>query len=75
MSKTIYDVVVMCDHYHQAIAYDRVSSETKAAKQAVELAKKYPGNQVFVEFWNGQTTGYLNQDGNHDVTGKAWEVV
>lgn len=74
MSKVIYDVVVMCEHYHQAIAYDRVNSETKAAKQAIKFVEQYPGNQVYVEFFNGQTTGYLNQDGNHDVTGRAWEV-
>lgn len=43
-------------------------SKSDAIETALELAKDYPDHQVFVGF-NG---GYLNQDGNHNVVGKAW---
>lgn len=58
------------------IAGETVRGAKKAAKTAREYAKKYPKPkyQVFVSWHrssDGQT-GYLNPDGNHAITGKAW---
>jgi len=49
--------------------------EELTEKEAVALAEKHADKgHVFVRFYrqsDGQV-GYLNPDGNHDITGKAW---
>lgn len=46
----------------------------EAQQIAAQKAAQYPRRKVFVEFfrrYDGQK-GYLNPDGNHSITGKAW---
>lgn len=44
--------------------------------QAISIAKEQAaqGNQVFVTWFrkNDSQQGYLNSDGNHEITGTAW---
>ena len=49
-------------------------SKKEAIKLANESIVKYPDDEIHVEFYrssDGQH-GYLNQGGNHEITGKAW---
>lgn len=69
-----YDVNVQDDG--MTIAGESGLSKKQAENKAVELAAEYPNCLVFVEWFrksDGQH-GYLNQDGNHAITGEAWEA-
>ena len=49
-------------------------SKKEAEKFAREEARKNPDQNVFVSWFrssDGQK-GYLNSDGNYEITGKAW---
>ena len=49
-------------------------SKKEAEEMARTWAKENPNNQVFISWArksDGQK-GYLNPDGNHAITGKAW---
>ena len=49
-------------------------SKAEAIRTAKNEAKSDTDNQVFVNWYrksDGQT-GYLNSDGDHAITGKAW---
>lgn len=65
-----YDVKVGHDGEF-GIYFQQTLAEAK--RIATIEAKKHPG-EVFVEWFrrsDGQK-GYLNSDGNHAITGKAW---
>lgn len=49
-------------------------SKREAMKIARDEAKKNPGQKVFVTWFRSsdRQVGYLNSDGNHDITGEAW---
>ncbi|GAE10035.1 hypothetical protein [Paenibacillus sp. JCM 10914] len=56
------------------IAEKSCTGEEFAVITAEEFAKKYADANVYIRFYHkskGQV-GYLNQDGNHDITGKPW---
>jgi hypothetical protein len=49
-------------------------SKKEAEEMARTWAKENPNNQVFIS-WSRKSDGqkgYLNPDGNHAITGKAW---
>jgi hypothetical protein len=49
-------------------------NKSAAIASAKKYAEQYPKKQVFISWFrksDGQR-GYLNPDGNHDITGKAW---
>ena len=49
-------------------------SKDEAVAAATKAALEYPSQEVFVS-WSRASDGqrgYLNQDGNHSVTGQAW---
>lgn len=67
-----YDIVVIDKNGEEENSGSGLS-KTEAVKKARELAL-LTDIQVFVTWHraaDGQT-GYLNSDGNHDITGKAW---
>ena len=71
-----YSVEVREYALSNVITWETVRGAKKAMKTAREYARKYPRPQyqVFVSWHrssDGQT-GYLNNDGNHAITGKAW---
>lgn len=58
-----------------ATVYEGIDlSKRDAIKTAKEVAAEHPEDNVFVTWGrasDGQQ-GYLNRDGNHEITGKRW---
>lgn len=49
-------------------------NEINAIKEAKKAVEKYPEDQIFVHWFradDGQA-GFLNRNGHHEITGKAW---
>ena len=56
----------------ERLEFDPMSRRVAIAKIA-ELKKEYPDSKFFLMTGgNGGMGCYLNPDGDHDITGKAW---
>jgi hypothetical protein len=58
----------------QAESWRNGLSKLQAQKVAKTWAAEHPSKQVYVS-WHRESdgqTGYLNPDGEHAITGKAW---
>lgn len=49
-------------------------TKSAAITAARKYAEKYPQKRIFISWFRGSDGqhGYLNPDGNHDITGEAW---
>ena len=68
-----YDVNVYSEN-DQIITNENGLTKTGAMSTAAKYAAKYQNHQVFIE-WHRESDGqhgYLNPDGDHAITGKAW---
>lgn len=68
-----YDVEMYNDVGELIGGYQGLTQKA-AEKTANDLAEKYPQNQVYVTWFRASDYqhGYLNPDGNHDMTGEAY---
>lgn len=59
-----------------AVTYICHLTEAQAREAALKACRDYPNEPVFVS-WDRASDGqhaYLNRDGNHDLTGRDWQV-
>jgi len=62
-------------NYHLIVNNQEIEdrlSQTEVTKQAKRYAKE--GSEVYVKWYRYQDgqNGYLNRDGNHEITGYKW---
>jgi hypothetical protein len=75
MAKVQYMIDVESRDGMDSASYATTLSPQHAAELAHKACVEYPNHHVYVSFANMRNEnnfGYLNPDGNHDVTGKNW---